>query len=318
MTGAEAVTTGARVVVAGSLNLDYVVTVAQLPAPGETVLASGLELHDGGKGGNQAHAAARAAAPGTTVAMVACVGADAAGERMIAALAAHGVDVSAVRTVAAPSGQAFIATDPSGENTIAVAAGANFVWPDEAVDELALDGGAPGGGGGGVLVLQLEVPMPVVQRLARRAHEAGWRVVLNAAPPQPLPDGLLRPGDVLVVNEHEALVVLGALPDPASAAAPASSGECDVVVTLGVAGALVRAAATGAVSQVPAYPVTATDTVGAGDAFVGALAVALAEGADLGRAVRLGAASGALTATVAGARHQTLTRVTLDALVAAG
>ena len=307
--------TGARVVVAGSLNLDHVVTVAQLPAPGETVLASGLELHDGGKGGNQAHTAARAAASGTRVAMVACVGADAAGERMTAALAAHGVDVSAVRTVAVPSGQAFIATDPSGENTIAVAAGANFAWPDEAVDELAFDEDARGGG---VLVLQLEIPMPTVRRLVRRAHEAGWRVVLNAAPPQPLPDDLLRSGDVLVVNEHEALVVLGAVPDPASTAAPASSGGCDVVVTLGAAGALVRAAATGAVSQVPAYPVTATDTVGAGDAFVGALAVALAEGAGLDRAVRLGAASGALTATVAGARHPTLTRAMLDALVAAG
>jgi ribokinase len=292
------------VVVAGSLNLDYLVDVAHIPASGETILGDRLVTAEGGKGANQAHSAARVAAPGTRVAMVGCVGDDDAGRRQIAALAAHGVDTSLVATVDRPSGQAFIAVDPQGSNTIIVASGANFAWPDATVEAVPFDGA-------GVLVVQLEIPLAAVARLAERAHEAGWRVVLNSAPPQRLPHGLLLPGDVLVVNELEAAVTLGlATPQPAALAAVAERWPCDLVVTLGGDGLIVQPA-DGPHAFVPAFPVAAIDTVGAGDAFVGTLAVALAEGRPLEQAARLGAAAGALTATVPGARHQTLTADTL-------
>jgi ribokinase len=151
--------------------------------------------------------------------------------------------------------------------------------------------------------------------LVERAHASGWRVVLNAAPPQVLPSNLLARGDVLVVNELEAATVFG-LPasTPETLAARAADWECDVVVTLGRNGMVVRAGDT-APTLLPAFSVEPVDTVGAGDAFVGTMAVALAEAQPLLAAVRLGAAAGAATATVRSPRHQTMTADTVAAMV---
>lgn len=301
-----------RVVVVGSLNLDLVYRVPHLPRPGETLLGGDLVRLSGGKGGNQAHAAGRLAAPDVDVVMVGCVGSDDAGALLRDDLVAAGVDVSAVREVPGASGLALIAVDDTGENTIVVVPGANAAWPADAVTGVPI-------GAADVVVLQLEVPFEVVDAVVARAAEAGARVVLNAAPFDPRIAGLLERVAVLVVNEGEAAELFGLDPlgvDAETVGAAAAGLAGDLVVTLGADGVLV--ASGGAVSSIPAFPVDAIDTVGAGDAFVGGLAVALAEGLSLDAAVRRGAAAGALTATVAGARHPVLDRDAVAALVAAG
>lgn len=290
-----------RVVVVGSVNLDLVYRVPHLPRPGETLLGGDLVRFSGGKGGNQAHAAGRLAAPETEVRMIACVGDDEAGAVLRADLAQAGVDVSGVRAVPAPSGVALIAVDESGENTIVVVPGANAAWPTEAVDDLALETTD-------VVVVQLEIPFEVVASVVARAAAAGARIVLNAAPFDRRVAELLDRVAVLVVNEGEAAELFGidGVLDAEAVAIAAAGSRAAVVVTLGALGVLV--AADGAVTAIPAFPVDAVDTVGAGDAFVGGLAAALAEGTPLETAVRRGAAAGALTATVPGARHPELAR----------
>jgi len=300
-----------RVLVVGSVNLDLVYRVPHLPRPGETLLGGSLERVSGGKGGNQAHAAARVAAGGVEVALVACVGDDDAGARLRDDLAAAGVDVAGVVEVPGPSGTALIAVDEAGENTIVVIPGANAAWPAEAVDGLSF-------AAGDVVVLQLEVPFGVVAAVVERAAAAGARVVLNAAPFDPRVPQLLERVNVLVVNEVEAGQVLGlAGPvDAATVAAATARLRPALVVTLGARGALV--AESGDVAEVPAQPVDAVDTVGAGDAFVGGLAAALAAGETLADAVRWGSAAGALTATVHGARHPRLDRGAVESLARTG
>jgi ribokinase len=298
-----------RVVVFGSLNLDLVYDVPRLPRPGETLLGGHLHRSSGGKGGNQAHAAARTAAAGVEVAMVACVGEDEAGEILSADLARAGVLIEHIRHVTEPSGLALIAVDDAGENTIVVVPGANAAWPADLVDSIDFSSGD-------VVVLQLEIPFAVVEAVVDRATAAGARVVLNVAPCDDRARGLLDRVDVLVVNEGEAAELFG-LTGPVDAD---SVGEArallsgDVIVTLGKDGAIV-ASRDGRVDHVTAFDIEATDTVGAGDAFVGGLAAALASSGSLGDAVRIGSAAGALTATVAGARHHRLDRDALDALI---
>ena len=295
-------------IVVGSVNLDLLYRVSHLPRPGETLLGADLTRLSGGKGGNQAHAAAKVAPVGVTVAMVACVGDDEAAALLRADLAAAGVDVSAVRTVPGPSGTALIAVDDDGENTIVVIPGANGAWPMSAVAEIEM-------GARDVVVVQLEVPFPVVRSVVARAREAGARVVLNAAPLDRRVTGLLDAVDVLVVNEVEARELFGfdAGLGADEVAGIASRLRADLVVTLGAQGALF-APAGGSATSLPAFAVDAIDTVGAGDAFVGGLAAALAAGAVLGAAVRWGSAAGALTATVTGARHPGLDRETVETL----
>lgn len=290
-----------RVIVVGSVNLDLVYRVPHLPRPGETLLGSDLARLSGGKGGNQAHAAARVAPPGVAVAMVGCVGDDEAAVLLRGDLERAGVDVSGLRTVPGPSGTALIAVDEAGENTIVVIPGANAAWPETAVDDLDLREGD-------VVVLQLEVPFDVVSAVVARAATAGARVVLNAAPLDRRAIDLLDRIDVLVVNEIEAAELFGFEGDldvdtvsGIAAAHPSSA----LVVTLGARGVLF-ASAGGAADHLPAFPVEAIDTVGAGDAFVGGLAAALAAFETLEAAVRTGSAAGALTATVTGARHPAL------------
>jgi ribokinase len=275
----------ARVVVLGSLNVDLVTEVDRHPRPGETVLATGpLTRHAGGKGGNQAVAAAEA---GAGVLLLGCVGADADGERYLARLRSRGVDPSGVRTVpGTPTGQAWITVDADGENAIVVLPGANAEVSRtdlEALDRL---------GPGDVLLAQLEVPVAVVAAAVRAAHARGARVVVNAAPYAALPHDVAGLADPLVVNEHEAL----ALAD--SGVVPGS-----VLVTFGGEGCSWDGERFDAVAVAPERVV---DTTGAGDAFCGALAAALAAGASRDAAVRAASEAGAAAVQRQGAQRDPL------------
>jgi ribokinase len=283
------------VTVVGSLNEDVLIAVDRLPGRGETVIGGSVVLAPGGKGANQAAAAARI---GRGVHMVGRVGADAAGDRQLAALADAGVNVGRVqRTPGVPTGSATIPVEQgSGENLILVVPGANGELRPEDVDVESVPRAR-------VLLLQLEVPLETV---AAAAAAARGIVVLTPAPPQPLPAELLEHVDVLVPNEHELAALSGV---PAGERSPTELGElartlasCSVVVTLGARGALI-VPVEGAPALLQAPPsVTAVDTTGAGDCFCGALGQALAGGAALADAVRYAVTAAALSTTGAGAR----------------
>ena len=282
------------VTVVGSLNEDVLVRVSRLPGRGETVVGRGTVLAPGGKGANQAAAAGRLGGP---VAMVGRVGDDPAADRQLAALAEAGVDVTAVaRTPAAPTGSATIPVeDGTGENLIVVVPGANAELGPADVDVAAVRDAR-------VVLLQLEVPLETVRAAAAVARGT---VVLTPAPPQPLPADLLGRVDVLVPNEHELVQLAGALPgdrDPAQLAALARGlAARTVVVTLGARGALLVPDDGPALLQ-PPLAVQPEDTTGAGDAFCGALAVALAAGRPPVEAVATAATAAALSTTGPGAR----------------
>jgi len=292
------------VTVLGSLNTDISLLVPHLPGPGETVLASaGATFGAGGKGANQAVAAARL---GAAVSMVGCCGDDEFGARLRAGLAAEGIGMAGLRAVpGVASGLALITVDPAGENSIAVAAGANGLAGDA---EVAAAFTQPCD----VLVLSAEIPAPVLAAALRRARADGVHTVLNLAPVPEGADGLLAEHpDWLVVNAQEAAALAGrpddvppqdeaALGRDIAAGLAAGLGGGHVVVTLGPAGAAL--AGPSGTAAVPGFPVTAVDTVGAGDAFVGALAVALASGLDAAAAVTAACAAGAAAATRRGAQ----------------
>jgi ribokinase len=291
-----------------------VVRLPRIPEAGETVLGGSFLRADGGKGANQAVAAARL---GAEVTFVGRVGADELGERAVAGLRDEGIDVSHVsRDEKEPSGVALIFVDERGENAIAVAPGANAALSEDDVERA---GGAIETAD--VLLLQLETPLPTVERAAAVAAAAGVTVILNPAPAQPLPDSLLYRVDVLTPNEGEARL-LAALPgDDATREATAGRllerGVRRIVVTLGAAGALVITRA-GEEQLVEGFSVDAVDTTAAGDAFSGALAVALAEGPSLAEAVRFACAAGAVAATARGARPSLPRRERLELLLASG
>ena len=269
------------IIVFGSINLDLVTRVARFPAPGETVGDASFATYPGGKGANQALAAARA---GRSVRMYGAVGRDAFAAPALSLLSAGGVDLAGVARVASPTGCATILVDTHGENCIAVASGANALADSSAVPDSVLTPGA-------IVILQHEVPARANAALIVRARRLGARVVLNAAPARPLSIKLLRQVDVLVVNEAEA-----------SAAAPpvADAPELAVAITLGAQGAMLRYG--GTTLSAPAPKVEVVDTTGAGDAFVGALAAALDNGASPAEALRFGVAAGTLACTMAGAQ----------------
>jgi ribokinase len=285
-----------RVTVLGSLNMDISVTVPRLPEPGATVLGSPARFTPGGKGANQAVAAARL---GGDVLMAGCVGDDDFGRQLEAALDAEGIDASHVRvTTTAPTGLAMISVDQAGENMITVASGANHEVGEA---EVAAAAARPGD----TLVLCAEIPVSaIVAALARSAA----RRILNLAPAPDHPAAIVRrsPGpDWLVVNETEAAAVLGRPVDGLAEAAQAAAaltamGPRHAVVTAGAHG--VALAAPGLTRAIEAFRVEAVDTVGAGDTFVGALAVALAAGVPAAEAVRAAAAAGATAATRPGAQ----------------
>lgn len=288
----------ARLIVLGSANTDYTVVVDRHPTPGETLLGGDVSVATGGKGANQALAAARS---GALPVFVGAVGDDAGGRALLDALGAGGVDVSAVARVAdAPTGVALITVARDGENTIVVAPGANGRIDADAVLATIADLAGPGT----VLLSQLEVPLDVVHTAAEAIEERGGRVVLNLSPAREIPEGLLGVTDPLVVNASEAEAVSWAsITDVASAqrAAQGLLNRCrSVVITLGGDGA-VWAGADGA-GHVAAPHVDVVDTTGAGDAFVGALAAELADGATLQQAVVAGVRSGAAAVQWRGAQ----------------
>jgi ribokinase len=282
-----------RLTVLGSLNMDISVAVRRLPAPGETVLGSSAVIAPGGKGANQAVAAARL---GGTVRMIGCVGDDDFGATARSALAAEGVDVSGVRLAGgSATGLALITVDAAGENVITVAPGANALVGDpEAAAALSA--------GDDLLVLSAEIPVVVLATVLARARASGPACLLNLAPAPPEPAALLEGGGVgwLVVNESEAASVLGrgvaGLAEAGSAARDLCRlGAGHAVVTAGSRGAAV--AGPGVDEVVPALSVRSVDSVGAGDAFVAALAVALGAGVPAAEAVRAASAAGATATT---------------------
>ncbi|MFI1519826.1 ribokinase [Kitasatospora cineracea] len=284
------------ITVVGSVNRDLVLTVEDLPRPGETVLARGFVEGVGGKGANQAVAAARL---GSQVRLVARVGAD--GEPIRRVLAAEGIDLDAVLTAPdAGTGIASVVVDRAGENTIVVNAGANAVLSVEDLPQwLARTPGE-------VVLVQHEVAAEVVAAAVLRAREQGGTVVLNPAPARPVAPAVLAAVDVLVPNLGELAALLGAEPASGLAAARALLERADlpcgaVVVTLGADGALIKQPGRPAV-HLPAPVVDAVDTVGAGDTFCGALADALARGADLPAAAARAVRAASLAVTGLGAQ----------------
>ncbi|PTX92302.1 ribokinase [Opitutus sp. ER46] len=301
----------ARIAVIGSSNTDMILKLPRIPRPGETLLGGEYLSAAGGKGANQAVAAARL---GGAVSFIARVGADVLGEQAIAGFQHEGIDVQHVqRDAACASGVALIFVDAQGENCIGVAGGANgrLSADDIARAHATIAGSA-------VALLQLETPLATVQAAAETAATAGATVILNPAPAQELPDALLRHISVLTPNEHEAALLSG-LPvtDAASAATAAArllaKGPKAVVITLGALGAYVHTASGG--QLVPSFPVQAVDTTAAGDTFNGALAVALAEGRPLAEAVRFGNAAAALSVTRFGAQPSVPTRREVEAFL---
>lgn len=300
---------GPDLVVVGSANADLVVAVERRPGAGETVLGSDLAVHPGGKGANQAVAAARL---GARTALLARVGDDAHGRLLLRAQRAAGVDTAGVLVGGAPTGVALITVDPSGDNSIVVAPGANARLT--AADVRAARGLLAAAR---VVSVQLEIPRETVVEVAR-AVRPGTLLVLNASPPAALPAEVLAACAVLVVNEHEARTLLAG--DPAAGAtAPGewarallARGPAAVVVTLGAAGALV-ADGRGVVT-VPSSRVPAVDTTGAGDAFTGALCLRLAAGAGLEEAARFAVRVAAVAVTRRGAQESYPAAAEVDAV----
>ena len=290
-----------QVTVLGSLNMDISVTVPRLPEPGATVLGSPARFTPGGKGANQAVAAARL---GASVRMAGCVGDDDFGRQLLAALREENIEADDVRTVpGVPTGLAMISVDPAGENLITVAPGANH---EVGAGEVAAAASSPGD----VLVICAEIPVPAIKTALAQASGAGARCVLNLAPAPPEAAAIVADGvDWLVVNETEAAAVLGrkveGLTDAVEAAAGLlAAGARHAVVTAGAHGAALAPStgAEGAPLTIEAFGVEAVDTVGAGDTFVGALAVALGAGVPPAEAVRAAAAAGATAVTRHGAQ----------------
>ena len=308
----------AGVVVLGGINMDLVTYSARFPEVGETVAGERFLTYAGGKGANQAVAAVRM---GAATAMVGRVGDDLFGPQLLDGLRAAGVDVSRVAVgVGETSGIAVISVDGTAQNRIVQVLGANSACGAEQVDAVAaaLEGAS-------TLMLQLEAPMEVSLAAARAARAVGKTVMLDPGPVRPVPAELLGLADVITPNETEAEALVGFAVDGPDAAARAASvllarGAGAAVVKLGAQGACFAAKDRdgGAPGFQSAFPVAAVDTVAAGDAFNGALAVCLAEGMGLARAVRVACAAGALAVTVTGAQDSMPTRAAVEALLAGG
>lgn len=302
------------IVVVGSSNTDMIVRLPRLPRAGETLLGGEFLTAAGGKGANQAVGAARA---GGRVTFIARVGRDVFGDQAIAGLRRDGIQVTHVsRDPAAPSGVALIFVGRGGENSIAVAGGANgLLRPADIRNAAKVIRSAA------LLVVQLETPLTTVAAAIETAVHAGVKVILNPAPARPLPRALLGGVSILTPNETEAELLTGIRVTNERAAARAcvklrARGVGTVVLTLGSRGAFVADAAGGRI--VPGFKVKAVDTTAAGDIFNGALAVALAEGGALHDAVRFANAAAALSVTRLGAQPSAPTRAQIDALLSRG
>jgi len=303
------------IVVVGSLNADLTVRVPRFPAPGETISGDGFAVVPGGKGANQAAAAGRL---GGRVAMIGQIGADANGTLLRDALHAAGVDTRLVAVdEAAATGVAVITIDAQGENEIVLAAGANGTYAPERLAPALLALRAAR-----VVLLQLEIPLATVMRAAAEARSAGAVVVLDPAPAVPVPDQLLALADYVTPNERELAMLAGGTPTgddtpledvDALAYAVLHRGAARVLVKLGARGA--RLVRLDAVQSWPARRVHAVDTTAAGDAFNGALAVALTEGASLDQAVRFATIAASISVTRPGAQPSLPSRAEVDAVL---
>ncbi|WP_075643805.1 ribokinase [Paraburkholderia monticola] len=300
------------VVVVGSANMDLVVHAPRLPSPGETLLGDRFETVNGGKGANQAVAAARLGANVANVAMVGCVGTDAFGASLYDALSCERIDLAHVHRIAdQPSGIASITVGSDGANSIVVAPGANAQLSTAHVDAAAeLIARAD------MLICQLEVPLASVERAIGIAARNGTPVLLNPAPAQPLDDALYRQIDYLLVNETEAALLTGipvnSVPCARSAAeALLAKGVRNVLVTLGAQG-VIWAGAHGS-GQMAAPSVRVVDTTAAGDTFAGGFTVERASGASMQQSIAFGQRAAALSVTRAGAQSSIPFRTELEA-----
>lgn len=285
-------------VVFGSLNVDLVLEVPRIPRPGETVLGSRSVTKPGGKGANQAVAAARA---GAVAAMVGAVGDDGFGDTLLTTLAGERVDTEGVRRVSEPTGLAMICVDTAGENSIAVAAGANAKARAAAIPTQYLEPGTS-------VLMQMEVPAVQNWAAIDRAHAVGATTILNLAPAQPIPGNALDRLDILVANAGEAETAAAALDLPdrsptALAAALSRAHDLTCVVTLGGEGAIAVTGRGANGYRVGALPIAAVDTTGAGDTFTGVLAAALDIGAALPDALRRAGCAAALACEGLGAQE---------------
>ena len=299
-----------RICVVGSINMDLVVRAPRFPRAGATVLGGVFETYPGGKGANQATAACRL---GAQVTLVGCIGGDDEGSRMRGVLAADGLDIHHVRTCEKHrTGVAVITVVPGGDNTIVVAPGAN-----SRVTPADVDAASQAIREADVLLLQAEIPVETNRRAIEVARQAETSVILNAGPAENAPVELMSDIDVLVVNRGEAETILGLEEDVRAtglARRLATLGPASVVLTLGPQGA-VHFDGTD-LTTFEAFSVTPVDATGAGDAFVGALAVRRSEGARLREAVRFACAAGAHATMVVGANPSLPTREQVEAILA--
>ena len=305
------------IIIVGSLNMDFVVSVRRLPGPGETVLGSNFTMVPGGKGANQACAAARLAGSAAKVRMIGRVGKDLFADHLKASLAAAGVDVSGVHaSKSQPTGCALISVDESGQNSIVVASGANFELASSDVEAMR-----KWFHGASVVLFQLENPLPTIAAALRLAREEGVVTILDPAPAQLLSAEVLSQVDILTPNENEALKVLGRpghgipLGDAAEVAAELLGlGPRTVVLKLGSDGCFLNEP--GWQGHVPGFPVKAVDTTAAGDTFNAGLAVALASGQPLSQAAVFANAAAAISVTRYGAQTSAPTRDEVDSFLA--
>ncbi|MBV6716923.1 ribokinase [Paenibacillus chitinolyticus] len=311
----------AKIAVAGSINMDLVVTAERLPVPGETVMGRQFRMIPGGKGANQAVAAVRL---GAQVSMIGCVGGDTFGAQMLEGLRGEGIDTAFVATAEeTSSGVALIQVQGGGDNSIVVVPGANAALTPERVSqaEEAIRGAD-------VLLVQLEIPLESVRRAVEIAHRHGVKVILDPAPAAELPLSLLRQIDLITPNETEALILTGGAADASTDASAQDgrtvsesirqlkerTGGAGVVVTCGGKGVLYDL--DGKQGAHPAYRVDAADTTAAGDSFNAGLAVRWSEGAPLEEAVRFASKVGALTVTRFGAQASLPARDEVEAFEA--
>ena len=297
------------ITVFGSINVDLTFCLPHLPSVGETVLTPTYSSAVGGKGANQAVAAAR---DGAQTCMIGCVGADSYGALARTALADVGIDVDGVGTVPGPTGIAAIWVDSEGRNQIAVASGANAALKAD----LLLGGTLAAQS---CVVLQMETPAAEVEAAIDHARRMGAKVIFNLAPALPVSRSALQQVDVLIVNEHEAAILCGHLGLPQTEATTQAVALAQVlgntvIATLGAAGAI--GAQGDLVWRVEVAPIAAVDTTGAGDCFVGVLAAALSRGTTMHQAMQRAAIAGSLACTVVGAMPSFPMRDQIDAALA--